>query len=158
MANPNAPSMPPTKPLITELKGACFKMPVPEGWTDRSIYIAALPETIESIQPSVVITQDNVPGLKEFDGYVEGLVLDLKGQLDGFKEVKTERRSLAGRSANYVQYTWKNPKEILLRQAQWYVYKDPVLFIVTASAPESAFARLEPQFDEIVKGFAITLK
>ena len=158
MADAKAPAPPPTKPVIPELRGACFKMALPEGWTDRSVYLAALPETIQDMQPSLAVTQDNIPGLKDVEGFAQGLMLDLQGQLPDYKEIKKDRRSLAGRSANYVQYSWKNPKDVVVRQAQWYVYKDPVMFIITASAPESAFARLEGQFDEIVKAFTISLK
>jgi hypothetical protein len=156
MANPPAPAppAPTTKPLIHELRGPLFKMAVPEGWTDRSIYGAALPVMVENMQPSLVVTQENAPGIKDFETFFKGLVLEVEGQLPEYKEQKREKRAAGGHAAQYLEYTWKSPAGVVLRQAQWYAYKDPVVYILTATAPDSGFEGLRAQFDATVKGFS----
>ena len=155
---PVPPPPPPVKPPIRELHGALFKMAVPEGWTDRSLYVCSAPMPVEGIEPNVTVTQENRPDLKDLDEYSKGVMSELSGQLPEFKLRKSEKRSLGGRDARWNEYNWKNPHGVLLRQAQWHVYKSPTAFVITATAPESAYAKFEATLEEVVKGFAFLTK
>ena len=152
------PPLPPVKPPITELRGALFHVAVPEGWTDRSLYAAAAPVTVEGLQPNVTVTQENQPEMKDLEAYSKNLISDLSGQLPGFKLLKSEKCSIGGRDARVHRYTWKNPRGVVLRQSQWHVYKAPTAFIVTATAPDGAYDRFGEQFEELVKGMTFAGK
>jgi hypothetical protein len=147
------PPPPPGKPPITELKGALFRLALPEGVVDRSIYMAAFPP-VENFQPSLVVTQEHNPGLKDFPEHVSGLVRALEAQLKDYQFHGRDKVTLAGRAGERARFSWTNPKGVRLRVSQWYVYKDPTLFVLNATAPEAAFEKLEAAFEAAVKSFA----
>ena len=148
----NKPTPSPS-PVIAELRGAGFRMPLPAGWVDRSVYCAAGPEQ-DGFQPTLTVTVQHAPDVTDIAVFAQDQLRQLAGQLDDYEFGRAEKRQIGTRPGYWAQFEWTGPDGARLHQQQWFMPKAPNVYIVTATAPAEKFAAVAKIFDDTTKGFA----
>jgi hypothetical protein len=144
------PAVPPGKPF--ELRGPSFRLGVPEGWSDRSVYCVTTPGAGE-LQATFAVTRSECPRGVTLADCAQDQLRQLAGQLAEFQVIRSEKRLLGTRECQRAQFTWKTAEGLVVRQSQWYLQQGDHVFALTATAPVDSFAQFEPQFDQLVAAF-----
>jgi hypothetical protein len=142
----------PGPPPIRELRGPNFRLALPAGWSDRSLYSASL-QTPDGHQATITVVVQLFPQGGDLASYVEDQARQLAGQLPDYEAIKSERRMLGTRSCQCVQFRWKPDGSDPVRQSQWYVQNLNLVFTITATVPEGAPRDIETQLAIIIGSF-----
>lgn len=155
MPNDSGPTMPAPQPIpLRQLEGAYFRLPLPEGWVDRSFYCAGGP-LHNGFQASMTVTYEIRKQLADLRQYVSIQKSQLEGQLTDFELAPGPEQPLAEGPGFRLDFMWKNQEGVPLRQRQWYFYRAPVVWVVTASAHREAFDGMESTFSQTCRQIAL---
>jgi hypothetical protein len=142
----------PGPPPIRELRGPNFRLTLPAGWSDRSLYSASL-QTPEGLQATITVVTRLLPQGGDLAAYAEDQARQLAGQLPDFEAIKSERRMLGTRACQCVQFRWKPDGSDPVRQSQWYVQNLNLVYTITATVPEAASRDIETRLANIIGAF-----
>lgn len=137
---------------IRELRGALFRLPLPAGWTDRSIYCAFGP-AVDGQGPTLTVTVEQVPEGNDITVLAQDHLRQQSGQLDEYRLLSSEKRFLDTKTCHCAKFQWKTRDGRPVRQVQWFVHKEPNLFVITATSGCEAAPEVENQLEAIARGF-----
>ena len=140
--------------IIRELSGSLFRLPLPDGWTDRSVYCAGGP-TLRGFKCSIAVTAESRPALDDLPAYVRVQLRQLEGQLTDFAPAPGAEQPVPEGAAQRIDYTWTTPEKVPVRQVQWYLYRRPHVWVITATAHKEAFAEIESLLKQVVGQFSL---
>ena len=143
---------PPGPPPLRELRGAGFRLALPVGWSDRSVYSTST-QTPDGHQATITIITQLLPQGGDLASYAEDQLRQLAGQLSDYEGIRSERRLLGTRPCQFVQFRWKPAKSDPVRQSQWYVQHQSFVFTLTATVPEGAPQDVDTRLASILGGF-----
>lgn len=144
----------PVSPPIRTLCGESFRMPLPEGWVDRSVYCSGGP-VVGGFQVSLAVTVEHQDQAQLLDSFVEIQMSQLAGQLDGFEREGDEPAEIDGRPARRCTFSWNPAGGVPLRQTQWFVQNGMTVLAVTATAPRERFVGIVGMLERIVTGIVL---
>jgi hypothetical protein len=138
-------------PKTSELRGWGFRLPLPQGWVDRSIYCAAGPLG-DGIQATISIAQETTG--QDLEEFVTEQLQQLSGQLEEFSLIKREKRAFRGAPCAVVQLIWRDSAGTSVQQSQWYFRGPRCVYAITATAQPSEFSKLDSELARLISEFA----
>lgn len=144
-----------TKPLYP---GHGFSMPLPEGWSDQTVYILTGPVT-GGIQHNITINVDDKVGAISLVDYVDWQLRSLSTELKGYDLLKKEAVTLdCGIEAYRVVYRWQPAEERTLYQEQVYVVHQETGYKLTTTFSKKTRQMLGASIGETMLQFAPTAR
>jgi hypothetical protein len=138
---------------IPRLEGVYFNLPLPEGWVERSFYSAGGP-IFEGFQSSLTVTVETRLQLTDLLACVRLQMNQLEGQLTDFALLPGTEQPVKDGQGYRLDFTWTTQEQVPIRQRQWYLYRSPLLWIITASAHKNAFDEIEGLLSHAAQQFS----
>jgi hypothetical protein len=114
---------------------------ISEGWEDKSVNGLAFPVSDDKAGASFTITRDRKGGRdKTLSAYVDQQVIELAKTCPKFELLGREPVNCNGTPAMRIDYTWRTPDKVMVRQEQ-FVFKlsSGMVLSCTSTAPSEKF-------------------
>jgi hypothetical protein len=145
--------MTPTDEQQERYEASRFSLPLPEGWSDTTVYILAGPLT-DGIQHNITVSLDPETPFEAAKDFAEVQVQALEASLPGIQVLKQEAVHLAkGTPAYRVIFKWAPAEDQTLFQQQVYVVDQGTAYSLTASFSRKTRKTIGPTVTRIMMGF-----
>jgi hypothetical protein len=128
-------------------------VPLPDGWSDRTIATVVAPHAPGGYAPNAVITRELLCDGMGLGGFVEGQARLIREHAQEFSVLATEQSTLGGERALTRTVRWRIGDEPQVTQLSITCIRDGYAYAVVCSAPSESFAEAEPVFRALIEGF-----
>ncbi|MBT8399863.1 MAG: DUF1795 domain-containing protein [Rhodothermia bacterium] len=130
-----------------------FTLPLPEGWTDRTIFTLTGPVT-DGVQHNITVNIDREVVADTLPDFAALQIQSLENQLRGIRLLKEEKVLLAnGTPAYRAIFVWYPVEDVRLYQEQLYVLEGGLGYTLTASFTKKTRKTIGPAIERIMLSF-----
>jgi hypothetical protein len=138
---------------VSEVRTDAFALPLPEGWTDRTVVTLAGPVD-DGYAPNIVVTREALCDHMGLGGFSQGWQTMLADQVPVTPLRPVEHTEIAGRPANVRIVSWA-AAGLRLTQIAFLFVDNEVGYAVVGTCTDDRFAELEPTFRSVAAGFQL---
>ncbi len=133
-----------------------FTLPLPEGWSDKTIFTLTGPVT-DGVQHNITINIDRELAVDSLLDFAALQIQSLENQLRGIRLLKQESVLLAnGTPAYRAIFVWYPVEDVRLYQEQLYVLEGGLGYTLTASFTKKTRKTIGPAIERIMLSFEPT--
>jgi hypothetical protein len=130
-----------------------FKITLPSGWEDQTIYTYKGPDD-SGIQHNLVVIIDNEPGGLSLEEYARLRLDSIKDTLSGFELLSERDRDLkSGHKAHEIVYKWAPSDDKILVQKQVFTIMGNKAYNFTSSFSKKTIKTIGVEVDAIIDSF-----
>jgi len=130
-----------------------FKIDLPDGWEDQTMYTFKGPDD-SGVQHNLVLMIDTEPGGLDLNTYADLRIESLKNTLSGFELMgKREKELKSGHKAYEIVYKWAPGESKILIQKQVFTIIGKKAYNFTSSFSKKTIKTIGVQVDEIIDSF-----
>jgi len=127
---------------------------LPDGWEDHSVTAISFPVGSKIPAASVTVTRETLKDSQEsLSSYVNAQMAKLAKTCAGFQLVRHMPTELSGLPAEVVEFTWKTPEKITVRQIMLISFWKSQSLVITSTAAVERFVEFQPVFESILTSF-----
>lgn len=125
---------------------------IPEAWQDKTMQLFVLPQPGGG-QASFVITRDGETKAQSLEAYVDGQLLQAKNRLNQFRLIGREVLEVGHTPSVEIDYVWKAPEQVELRQRQAFAEWQNSYLIFTLTTRAADFEKHLVSWSEVLRSF-----
>lgn len=129
---------------------------LPDDWEDKSVTAISFPSGSKVPAASITVTREMIKDKKEtLSSYVNGQLVNLAKTCPAFQLVRHIPAKLNGLLAESVEFTWKTPEKIAVRQLMVVTFVKSHSLVITSTAAAERFAEFQPVFEAVIASFRV---
>ena len=142
--------------MTADQKNGHFRIALPSGWEDLTVYTYKGPDD-SGVQHNLVLIIDNEVGGVDLKTYAKLRLDSIKDILTGFELLGERERDLkSGNRAYEIVYKWQPSADKTLVQKQVFTIIGGVAYNFTSSFSKKTIQTIGVQVDEIIDSFQPT--
>ena len=129
---------------------------IPDGWEDKSITALSFPRGASVPSASVTVTRELLVNPNEtLLAYVDVQLTKLAKTCAAFQLTQRKDWELNGDPAQILDFTWKTPDGIRVRQFMIVSFWNSQSLVFTYTATIDKFVEFQPTFESIIASFRV---
>ena len=137
---------------MRELRHGALRVPLPDGWDDRTTLTLAGPEQSDGLAPTLIVLRERVPPATAPTALADGHLEVLCQTAPGAAVLHSETARIDGCDAVVRVVRFQVGDAPPLVQLQAFFVRDEVGHAIVGTAGAEGFAAAEPCFREVIEG------
>ncbi len=131
---------------------------IPDGWENKSVTALSFPIGAAKPDASLTVTRETIDASAlTLAKYVDAQLAKLAKVCVGFQLVQRAPTQIGGAPGELVEFTWKTPDSIEVRQLMGVIFHESQSLVITATAATNRFAEFQSIFEAIFGSFRIRI-
>ena len=141
--------------IVSSVGTGAYRLPLPDGWADRTAITIAGAASADGVVPNVVVTRQLLCTSLGLGGFADGQQNLMRDEVDRYELLANEHREVAGERALVRTVRFELGGGPSLRQQQAFLLHEGSGYTISCTASDACFDELEPTFASILDGFEL---